>query len=138
MNNSYASLDVNVDDPDLVVRLVALVRPDVLNVVNHFKASGGPTKDAVADRMHRTSAHPGYSEPNRAARLVRNPPMLVVQPRARHGRNEELTAVRLRARVGHRQRVRSVVLERRVKLVLERLAPQRLAARAVSEGIASL
>ena len=63
--------------------------------------------------------------------------MLLVQPRRLLRRDEELAAVCIQARIRHAHRIRLIVLQR-AKLVLEFAAPDRFAASAVAEGVATL
>ena len=50
--------------------------------------------------------------------------MLVIEPSSGRDSDKELRAVRLGSRVRHRNGIRSIVLERRVKFILERSAPE--------------
>ncbi len=63
--------------------------------------------------------------------------MFLVQPRCLLGCNEELGTIGVRSCVGHTDRVRLIMLQSR-ELILKFLAPDRLAASAITEWIATL
>lgn len=48
--NFFSLFNVYTNDPDLIERLVTLVRPDILNLVNDFEPRSRATKDAVSEK----------------------------------------------------------------------------------------
>ena len=122
-----ALLDLDADDPNLVVRLVSLVRPNVLNLMNDVQ----PRRRSPKDTATHASAPPFHKSEKDA-------PVLAIQPRRRCASDEELTPVRLGSRVRHADRVGSVVFERRVELVVERVAPEGFSSGPISERVSGL
>ena len=103
-------LNANVENFDVLPRLVVLVDFGVLNLVDDIHAGNGSSEDSVA----------------------------IIEPWRRDSGDEELTAVGIGACIGHRDGIRSIVLEILAELVFELLAPQRLAAGPVAERVSAL
>jgi hypothetical protein len=103
-------LDLDVDNLDIVERLVTLVRSHMLDLVHNIHSLGDTAKDRV----------------------------LVVEPIDRHCGDEELAAVGSRTGIRHRQSSRSIMPQRWMELVLEILAPNAGTAGAIAEWIACL
>ena len=103
-------LNINIDDLDILKRLIRLIRLRVLDRMNRLQPSDGSPKNR----------------------------MLLIQPRGSRRRDKELTPVRPRSSVSHTDRVRPIVLQIVTELVFKFFSPDAFASGTVSEGVSSL
>ena len=103
-------LYIDINDLDILERLVRLIRLHILDRMNDLQPRDRPPENR----------------------------MLLIQPRGSRRRDKKLTPVRPRSSVGHAQRVRSIVLQIVTELVFELFAPNAFASGAVPEGVSGL
>ena len=103
-------LYVDIDDLDILKRLVGLIRLHVLNRMNGLQPRNRPPENR----------------------------MLLIQPRRGRCRDKELAPVRPGSSVGHTNRVRPIVLQIVIELIFELPPPNAFAPSAVSKGVSGL
>lgn len=104
------SLDVDVDDLDILNGLIKLVNAALFNVMDDFHALDDAAKHSV----------------------------LVIKTRESRDSDKELTAIGVLSCIGHRQNTWTIVAQIVVKLVLKLSSPDTGTASSVAHGISSL
>ena len=101
---------VNVEDLDVIKRLVALVGLDLFDGKSDVLAARDAAEDGV----------------------------LPIKPRRLDARDEELRSIRIRPRIRHAHGEGAIVAKRFVDLILKLAAPDRLPSRPIPERVAHL
>ena len=103
-------LNIDINDLDILKRLISLTRLRVLNRMNRLQPRDRPPKNR----------------------------MLLIQPRRSRRCDKELTPVRPGPSVSHADRIRPIVLQIVTELVLKLVPPDAFAAGTVSERVSGL
>ena len=108
--SAHTLLHIDINDLDILKRLIGLIRLHVLNRMNRLQPRNRPPKDR----------------------------MPLIQPRRGRRRDEELASVRPGSGVGHAHRVRPIVLQIVAEFVFKLFPPDAFAPGTVSEGVPGL